>query len=60
MGDINMYDPYSIYKYEMCPICKGLKILESRNPKNGKIYHVACENCNGKGYLKILKSDYDY
>ena len=39
---------------------KERKARKARNPKTGEIYHVQCEYCNGKGYIKILKSDYDY
>ena len=45
---------------ETCNVCNGDKrIIEKR--KNSVSQHIVeCPLCGGKGYLKILKTDYDY
>jgi len=55
-----MDNRYSIFKKEKCPVCHGLRLIESVNPEKRKIKKVLCDHCDGKGYLKILKHDYDY
>ena len=52
-----MDNKYSIFRKEVCPVCQGFKYIEV---KKECIEIIPCENCNGKGYLKILKDDYDY
>ena len=54
-----MYDPFSIWKKEESEICNGKKVIIVKNNHKNPEY-VSCDHCNGKGYLKILKSDYDY
>jgi len=49
----------SIYKREPCTICKGLKYIEVKSPKYKAVIEP-CKHCDNKGFLKILKNDYDY
>ena len=55
-----MDDRHSINRREPCPVCDGLKYIEVLNPQKGQKRIHQCEYCHGKGYLKILKHDYDY
>ena len=54
-----MEDHYSIWKKRTCDICNGKKVIIVKN-NHTKPEYVPCDHCNGKGFLKLLKSDYDY
>ena len=55
-----MFDDFSIYKNEECPVCNGLKYIKVLNHNcqhtNGE--YDPCEYCHGRGYLKVLKNEY--
>ena len=57
-----MDNRYSIFKKEPCFICKGERYIFAEYKLKGKKYigKTLCPHCGGKGFLKILKSDYDY
>jgi len=57
-----MDNRYSIFKKEPCFICKGERYIFVEYKLKGKKYigKTLCPHCGGKGFLKILKSDYDY
>ncbi len=54
-----MDNKYSIFRKESCTICNGKKVIVSKK-NHTKPKYVSCDHCNGKGFLKILKHDYDY
>ena len=54
-----MPDQDSIFRKECCPVCHGLKYVEIKSKKYKAVIEP-CNHCNGKGFLKILKSDYEY
>lgn len=57
-----MDNRYSIFKKEICFVCKGIRYIFTEYKLHGKKYvgKTLCAFCDGKGYLKILKNDYDY
>ena len=42
--------PTTELRYD-CPVCKGAKVLNVKNSKNGVPVNVSCWRCSGKGYL---------
>ena len=58
-----MDDRYSINRREPCPLCNGRvehTMIVGQTPESYSEETVPCDHCKGKGFLKILKHDYDY
>lgn len=55
-----MDDKYKIFRKESCYLCKGQRQIEIQCRTKKNKYYKLCPACEGKGYLNILKSDYEY
>ena len=53
---------HNIFIKKSCFICEGQGKVNIVFKIDGKLHTITtlCFHCLGKGYLKLLKSDYDY